>query len=149
MSNKVWIKSASKHLLQPGVVVDTVIYKNATFWLWYKSHVAWAIFILSVPAETGMNTLQISYTVYNSTLSTHYLQTKNNIKPTACFQRCIFFNQLFITFAECRPVLVFSNSCWEILLVVFWQYLSHSNIKILYSKINIFNFNKHHVLTVK
>ena len=40
------------------------------------SHVSWWIFTLIVPMETGMNTLQRSYKIYNFTLnivSPHYL----------------------------------------------------------------------------
>jgi len=61
--------------------------KTCHFILDYNSHVSWWIFTVLVPMETGMNTLQMSYKIYNFTLtvSPHYL-TKLNPYKTAHFE---------------------------------------------------------------
>ena len=61
--------------------------KTCHFILDCNCHVSWCIFALLVPIETGMNTLQRSYNIYNFTLtvSPHYL-IKLKLCKTAHFE---------------------------------------------------------------
>jgi len=90
-----------------------------------NSGVYWAIFTLFVPAKTGTNTLQYIYLrawwrhncvtlhVTKLWLRQCYLQFQTTVAD------CVRSKRLFATFTESGPVIVFSDSCWEILLSIF------------------------------
>ena len=87
--------------------------------------------------------------------SLHYLmkfKNKNNTKQQTASLQCVLSNQLFITFAECRLIFIFSYCYSEILLAVScWEQIFYIRtflkIKFLSSEVNIFNFDNHDIST--
>jgi len=55
--------------------------KTCHFILDYNFHVSWGIFTLLVPTETGMNTLQSRYKIYNFTVASTFPHYQVKLKP--------------------------------------------------------------------
>ena len=88
--------------------------KTCHFGFYYNSGFSWSIFYTFCPVETGRNTLQNVNKIHHftPTASPHYLvKLKPSINSTFWSQwsQCIRSNRLFATFAESRPMFIFSN----------------------------------------
>jgi len=138
----------AQYLLYPLVGYTLWTIKTCHFIFDYKSGFLWSIFILFAPVETGRNTLQKVNKIYHFTLtvSPHYLvKLKPRINSTFWSQssQCVQSNRLFATFAESRPMFVFSYFLVESSFVsLVAKKLSHSHfykqIRVVF-KLNVFN----------
>ena len=96
-------------------LIYTVFRKTPTYVFDYNSDLSWSIFILFVPMETEMNTLQKSYQNLqhhpNCVSTLPNIKQHNHFETTVAdrFLHCIRSNRLFAAFAESHLMFIFLN----------------------------------------
>jgi len=104
-----------------------VFHKKEPLYFRYNSSILWAIFIISVPLETGKNTLPCrrKQCHLNFTVSPLYLdKLKIAQKTTDPLLQCVLSNRLFQTFPENRSIFISFPVCLKTLLLT--QNILHS-----------------------